>query len=55
MPEWRNMAGMYPKWPRVVAIVDGTPFRISQPKGKCISEDYSHEIILSTFVKYYVP
>ena len=30
---WRNSAGFFPEWPRVVAIVDGTPFRISKPKG----------------------
>ena len=33
MPEWRSLAGTYPEWPRVVAILDGTPFRISKPKG----------------------
>ena len=33
MQEWRNLAGTYPEWPRVVAILDCTPFRISKPKG----------------------
>ena len=33
MPHWRNLGGTYPEWPRVVAILDGTPFRISKPKG----------------------
>ena len=31
--KWRSLAGKFPQWPRVVAIVDGTPFRISKPKG----------------------
>ena len=30
---WRQLAGFYPTWPRVVAILDCTPFRISKPKG----------------------
>lgn len=34
MAEWRNLAGSFPEWPRVVAIVDCTPFRISKPKGQ---------------------
>ena len=33
MQYWRNLAGMYPEWPRVVAILDCTPFRISRPNG----------------------
>ena len=33
MAEWRNMAGTFAEWPRVVAIVDCIPFRISKPKG----------------------
>ena len=33
MQIWQNLAGMYPEWPRVVAILDCTPFRISKPKG----------------------
>ena len=33
MAHWRRLAGSYPEWPRVVAIVDCTPFRISKPKG----------------------
>ena len=33
MAHWRNLAGTYPEWPRVVAIVDCTPFRISKPTG----------------------
>ena len=35
MPEWRNLAGTFPEWPKVVAILDGTPFGISKPKGLC--------------------
>ena len=30
---WRSLAGHFAYWPRVVAIVDGTPFRISKPTG----------------------
>ena len=33
MNRWRHLAGYFPEWPRVVAIIDGTPFRISRPKG----------------------
>ena len=33
MAHWRNLIGTFPEWPRVVAILDGTPFRISKPKG----------------------
>ena len=36
MNTWRNLAGTFQDWPRVVAIFDGTPFRISKPKGKCV-------------------
>ena len=31
--KWQSLAGYFTHWPRVVAIVDGTPFRISKPKG----------------------
>ena len=31
--EWMSLAGSIPEWPRVVGILDGTPFRISRPKG----------------------
>ena len=31
--EWMKLAGTIPEWPRVVAILDGTPFRISRPRG----------------------
>ena len=34
MNTWRNLAGTFADWPRVVAILDGTPFRISKPKGR---------------------
>ena len=34
MNHWRRLSGIFPEWPRVVAIIDGTPFRISRPKGK---------------------
>ena len=33
MQYWRNLAGTYPEWPRVVAILDCIPFRISRPQG----------------------
>ena len=31
--QWRNMAGSNPEWPRVVASLDCTIFRISRPTG----------------------
>ena len=31
--EWNQLAGSNPQWPHVVAILDGTPFRISKPSG----------------------
>ena len=34
MPQWRSLRGFYPEWPRVVAILDCTPFRISKPTGE---------------------
>ena len=33
MVHWRRLAGHFPEWPSVVAILDCTPFRISLPKG----------------------
>ena len=30
---WQNLAGTIPQWPNVVAILDGTPLRISRPAG----------------------
>ena len=33
LQQWRNLAGRYPEWPRIVAILDCTPFRISRPRG----------------------
>ena len=33
MDHWRRLTGIYPEWPRVVAILDCTPFRISRPTG----------------------
>ena len=33
MHHWRRLSGTFQDWPRVVAIIDGTPFRISRPKG----------------------
>ena len=33
MAHWRSLTGTYPEWPRVVAILDGTPFHISKPTG----------------------
>ena len=35
MAHWRSLAGTFPEWPRVVGILDCTPFRISKPKGEC--------------------
>ena len=32
-PEWLSLRGYYPEWPRVVGILDCTPFRISRAKG----------------------
>ena len=34
--KWINLSGYYSHWPRVVAILDGTPFRISKPTGRYI-------------------
>ena len=31
---WQSLAGSIPEWPQVVGILDGTPFRISRPRGK---------------------
>ena len=31
--KWLNLAGEIPEWPNVVGILDGTPFRISRPRG----------------------
>ena len=31
--DWFSMQGFYSHWPRVVAILDGTPFLISKPSG----------------------
>ena len=31
--EWNSLQGTLPLWPRVVGIMDGTPFRISKPTG----------------------
>ena len=31
--EGNALKGFYDHWPRVVAILDGTPFRISKPSG----------------------
>ena len=36
MDHWRRLAGVFPEWPTVVAILDCTPFRISKPKGKLV-------------------
>ena len=33
MADWRKLRGFFPEWPRVVALIDGTPFRISKPRG----------------------
>ena len=31
--QWTSLLGTLPYWPNVVAIIDGTPFRISRPRG----------------------
>ena len=31
--QWRNLSGTIDYWPTVVAILDGTPLRISRPAG----------------------
>ena len=31
--QWQSLCGFVDHWPRVVGIVDGTPFRINKPKG----------------------
>ena len=31
--EWNALQGTIPEWPKVVGILDGTPFRISRPAG----------------------
>ena len=31
--KWNALVGTFVNWPRVVGIIDGTPFRISRPKG----------------------
>ena len=33
MADWRKLRGIFPECPRVVAMIDGTPFRISKPRG----------------------
>ena len=34
LQQWNNLSGFYPQWPRVVGIIDGTPFQISKPTGR---------------------
>ena len=46
--KWRSLAGEFPQWPRVVAIVDGTPFRISKPKGNIQRIFYRKDSIVSS-------
>ena len=38
MRQWRQLAGFYPEWPRVVAILGCTPFQISKPKGNVLGK-----------------
>ena len=38
MGHWRRLAGTYPEWPIVVAILDCTPFHINKPKGLFLIE-----------------
>ena len=33
MQYWRALTGTFVFWPRVVGVIDGTPFRISKPSG----------------------
>ena len=30
---WNSLAGEFPKWPKGVAVMDCTPFKISHPAG----------------------
>ena len=48
MQHWRRLRGTFPEWPRVVAIIDGTPFRISRPKGDCFLyfSNFVHKVII---------
>ena len=34
---WQNLVGLISQWPQIVAILDGTPFRISRPAGKILT------------------
>ena len=52
MNQWRRLAGVYPEWPRVVAILDCTPFRISRPKG--LSKSLSWSWFVFNNLKWYV-
>ena len=51
--EWQNLAGFYQQWPRVVGIIDGTPFRISKPKGKYMKVVSCHILPLRKIVLFY--
>ena len=57
--EWLNLAGTIALWPNVVAILDGTPFRINRPQGKCMNAFKKLlQIWLHTkcaFYQFYVP
>ena len=54
MPEWRNLAGTFPEWPRVVAIVDGTPFRISKPKGQHLMSYHNIFLLYSESILFLI-
>ena len=49
MREWTALSGFFPEWPRVVALLDCTPFRINKPKGIYIILFLLH-IILNAFI-----
>ena len=54
MAYWRRLAGTFPEWPNVVAILDCTPFRINKPTGtvtKFLSMQVVHRTLFSNFSK----
>ena len=49
LAKWRNLRGTFPEWPRVVGIMDCTPFCISKPKGILYVEQYNVVIVFFLF------
>ena len=45
MAYWWSLAGQFPQWPWVVAILDCTPFQISCPMGKYLLRYKYHRFI----------